>query len=135
MKKVKSGRVWLVVLFVAFMFSAVACMPGSYSNVSPDKAKGMIKSGGAELLLLDVRTPGEYKSEGHIKNSLLIPINLLESKLGEISAYKDKDIIVYCAVGGRSSRASSILSEKGFKKIYNMTGGIKEWKRLGYAVE
>ena len=135
MKGIKLRKGWLVVLFVAFMFSAVACMPGAYNNVSPDKAKVMIQSGGAELLLLDVRTPGEYKSEGHLKNSVLIPINVLELKLGEISAYKDKDIIVYCAVGGRSSRASSILSEKGFKKIYNMTGGIKEWKRLGYAVE
>ena len=135
MKKIKSGRIWAVVLFLAFMFSAAACMPGAYSNVSPDKAKGMIQSGGAELLVLDVRTPGEYKSDGHIKNSLLIPINVLEAKLGEISAYKDKDIIVYCAVGGRSAKASSILSEKGFNKVYNMTGGIKEWKRLGYSVE
>lgn len=135
MKGIKSGKGWLVVLFVTFIFSGTGCMPGAYNNVSPDKVKGMITSGGGELLLLDVRTPGEYKSEGHIKNSLLIPINLLETKLEEISAYKDKDIIVYCAVGGRSSRASGILSEKGFKKVYNMTGGIKEWKRLGYAVE
>ena len=135
MKGMKSGRIWFGVLFLAFMFSAAACMPGAYSNVSPDKAKGMIKSGGRELLILDVRTPVEYKGEGHLKNSLLIPINILEAKLGEISAYKDKDVIVYCAVGGRSSRASTLLSEKGFKKIYNMTGGIREWKRLGYEVE
>ena len=135
MKEIKPGRVWLVVLLVAFMFSAVACMPGAYNNIPPDKAKGMIKSGSANLLVLDVRTPGEYNSEGHLKNSVLIPINVLETKLEAISAYKDKDIIVYCAVGGRSAKASSILSEKGFKKIYNMTGGIKEWKRLGYAVE
>lgn len=135
MKEIKSGKAWLTVLFFLFMFNGASCMAGAYNNVSPDKVKGMIKSGGDELLLLDVRTPGEYKSEGHLKNSILIPINLLESKLGEISAYKDKDIIVYCAVGGRSSRASSILSEKGFKKVYNMTGGIKEWKRLGYSVE
>lgn len=135
MKVIKPGKGWLIALFLAFMFIGAGCMPGAYNNVSPDKAKGMIKSGGGELLLLDVRTPGEYKSEGHIKNSLLIPINVLETKLEEISAYKDKDIIVYCAVGGRSAKASSILSEKGFKKVYNMTGGIKEWKRLGYTVE
>ena len=125
----------LLVLFVVLMISGLGCMPGSYNNISPDKAKDMIKSGGAELLLLDVRTPGEYKGEGHLKNSVLIPINVLEAKVGEISAYKDKDVVVYCAVGGRSAKASAILSEKGFKKIYNMTGGIKEWKRLGYAVE
>ncbi|MDT8316709.1 MAG: rhodanese-like domain-containing protein [bacterium] len=125
----------LLVLFVLFIFSGAACMAGAYNNVSPDKAREMIRSGGAELLLLDVRTFGEYKSDGHLKNSVLIPINLLESKLGEISAYKDRDIIVYCAVGGRSAKASGILSEKGFKKVYNMKGGIKEWKRLGYEVE
>lgn len=125
----------LLVLFVVLMFSGLGCMPGSYNNISPDKAKEMIKSGGAELLLLDVRTPGEYKGEGHLENSVLIPINVLEAKVGEISAYKDKDVVVYCAVGGRSAKASGILSEKGFKNIYNMSGGIKEWKRLGYAVE
>ena len=135
MKGLKSRKGWHLILFAAFMFSIAGCMTGAYSNVSPDKAKEMIKSGGNELLLLDVRTPGEYKNEGHLKNARLLPINLLESKLGELSAYKDRDIIVYCAVGGRSSRGSAILSEKGFKKVYNMTGGIKEWKRLGYVVE
>jgi len=135
MKGINLMKDRLLLLFVALVFSGLGCMAGSYNNISPDKAKEMIKSGGADLLLLDVRTSGEYKNDGHLKNSVLIPINLLEAKVGEISAYKDKDVVVYCAVGGRSARASGILSEKGFKRIYNMTGGIKEWKRLGYAVE
>ena len=125
----------LLMIFSVLMAAGIGCMPGSYANISPDKAKEMLNSGGSGLLLLDVRTPGEYKGEGHLKNAVLIPINILEAKLGEISAYKEKDVIVYCAVGGRSSKASALLSEKGFKKVYNMTGGINEWKRLGYAVE
>lgn len=112
-----------------------ACMEGGYKNISPKEAKQMISSEGKNLLILDVRTPGEYNNEKHIKNSLLIPINVLEARISEIEAYRERNIIIYCKVGGRSSRASTLLAGKGFKNIHNMTGGITEWKQLGYEVE
>lgn len=115
--------------------TGTACIAGGYKNISPAEAKKMINSGGKELLILDVRTPGEYKNEKHIKNSVLIPISVIESRVSEIETYRDKNVIVYCKVGGRSSRASNYLVNKGFKKIHNMTGGITQWKELGYDVE
>ena len=71
--------------------------------------------------LLDVRSPGEW-AQGKIGSSKLISIadpNFLEqaSKLD-----KSKPVFVYCAVGGRSSRASAILQQAGFKQVYNLTG-------------
>ena len=71
--------------------------------------------------LLDVRSPGEW-AQGKIGSSKLISIadpNFLEqaSKLD-----KSKPVFVYCAVGGRSSRASAMLQQAGFKQVYNLTG-------------
>ena len=71
--------------------------------------------------LLDVRSPGEW-AQGKIGSSKLISVadpNFLEqaSKLD-----KSKPVFVYCAVGGRSSRASAILQQAGFKQVYNLTG-------------
>lgn len=71
--------------------------------------------------LLDVRSPGEW-AQGKIGSSKLISVadpNFLEqaSKLD-----KSKPVFVYCAVGGRSSRASAMLQQAGFKQVYNLTG-------------
>ena len=50
------------------------------------------------------------------------------------SVDKNKKTIVYCALGGRSSKACVILKEQGFKEVYNMKGGIKGWNVHGKKV-
>ena len=86
-----------------------------------------------DLLLLDVRTKGEYE-KGHLENATLIPVQILTGRVNEIADFRDRKVIVYCAVGGRSSKASAYLSGQGFKKVYNMSGGIKAWSGLGYEI-
>ena len=82
-------------------------------------------------LLLDVRTRGEY-SNGHIENAMLIPVQELQNRVGELSAYKHSDILIYCATGNRSTVASKILVDNGFKRIMNMRYGIYEWAKNKY---
>ncbi len=82
--------------------------------------------------LIDVRTEEEYES-GHIKGSVNIPVDSLESKLGKVA--RDKKIIVYCKLGSRSRRAAKILVDNGFKEVYNMVGGIEEWKEEDFLLE
>jgi len=74
--------------------------------------------------LLDVRQPGEY-GQNHIPGGVLIPLPELQDRAGELNL--QKPTIVYCAVGGRSRVAAQILAGKGFKEIYNLSGGIKAW--------
>jgi rhodanese-related sulfurtransferase len=45
---------------------------------------------------------------------------------------KNKPVFIYCAVGGRSRGASTILAKKGFKQIYDLEGGINTWQSLGF---
>lgn len=84
-----------------------------------------------EIFILDVRTQEEYDA-GHIEDSTLIPVQVIDKRLDEIP--KDKKILVYCRTGHRSVQASEILVNNGFKEVYNMKGGIIGWTDAGYEV-
>jgi len=97
---------------------------GYYENISPRMVKEMMDSG-EDFVLVDVRTSKEYKS-GHLKGAKHLP-------LGEIDAWYNKldrneKTVVYCLGGVRSVEASEKLVEKGLKSVYNMEGGISDWK-------
>jgi rhodanese-related sulfurtransferase len=85
-----------------------------------------------DYLLLDVRSPGEFSDTstmasmniGHLKGAMNIDIRQLPDNLQKLDAYKDKTIYVYCSHSQRSRRASKLLSEKGFKKVININGGM-----------
>lgn len=80
-----------------------------------------------KIIILDVRSSGEYKT-GHIPNAINLPVDTLSSKLSTLNSYKDSEIVVYCASGGRSARACDILSKNGFNKVYNLSGGVSSYK-------
>ena len=92
-------------------------------NNTPEEFEAAMEG---EYLLLDVRTQAEY-DEGHINDPTLIPVDELESRLDEISEYKDKPVLVYCRSGNRSVTASNILIQNGFSEVHNLLGGIGAW--------
>lgn len=96
-----------------------------YENIDKGKLDKILKDN-KKVLILDVRTPIEFKS-GHISKAKNIPVNELSSKINTLSSYKNEEVIVYCASGMRSSNASRILSKNGFSKIYNLSGGIARY--------
>ena len=83
-----------------------------------------------KAVLLDVRTPGEFKgsgdvpSFGHFKNAININVEELPARLDEISKYKTQEVLVYCSHSHRSSRASYLLSTNGFNNVKNVSGGV-----------
>ncbi|MFC1855528.1 rhodanese-like domain-containing protein [Thermodesulfobacteriota bacterium] len=99
--------------------------------ITPEKVKELIDNK-ADIVLLDVRTAQEHNA-AHIKGVKLIPIKEIPKRLGEIP--KDKDVIVLCAVGGRSAQATKFLLDNGFTKIRDMQGGMKAWQKKGFPVE
>lgn len=80
-----------------------------------------------EFFLLDVREPDEHE-EFHIDGSTLIPLGQLPRRLGELP--RGRRIAVYCAVGGRSGRATEFLRAQGFDAV-NVRGGVRAWRLLG----
>lgn len=86
-----------------------------------------------KVILLDVRTKAEFEGTaeekfGRLKNAINIPIQELEQRIAELSAYKNTEIVVYCSHSHRSPRASYMLNQYGFKKVTNMQGGMSVWK-------
>ena len=73
--------------------------------------------------ILDVRTTGEYQS-GHIVDSILIPLQDLESRVRELPQDQGRAIVVYCRSGNRSSTAGDMLTRLRFSNVYNVLGGI-----------
>lgn len=96
----------------------------NFSNIDQEEAKKRLDREKG-IILLDVRTKEEYET-GHIKGSILLPLDNLEEEA--VNKFKDKKspIFVYCRSGNRSVRAANILIEQGYENVYNM-GGINDW--------
>lgn len=88
--------------------------------------KELHAKGDARPFLLDVRKPFEAEI-ANIGADLLIPLDQLPSRLGELETYKEEELIVHCRSGGRSGDAVKILLEAGFKKPINLKGGTLAW--------
>lgn len=87
------------------------------------------------VVILDVRTPAEYWGElGHVKGSVLIPVQELERRWSELEPLRDKTILAICRSGNRSGRAAKLLNEKGFKAL-NVEGGMLKWNEEKLPVE
>jgi len=104
-----------------------------YTDITVEEAYNMINDDISypDLIVLDVRTQGEYDSY-HICNAILIPHTELEARISELDPYKDTEIIVYCGSGVRSVIACDILESYDFTKVFNMLGGIAAWISEGY---
>ena len=85
-------------------------------------------------LLLDVRTKNEF-SQGYIKGAVLIPLQELQARAGELEQYQNQPILIYCATGNRSTTASKILLDQGYKDVMNLRMGIMGWASKGYNIE
>ncbi|WP_196885478.1 rhodanese-like domain-containing protein [Aureivirga sp. CE67] len=102
------------------------------TEISPEQLK---KAQGEKAEIIDVRTPEEYK-EGHVagaKNINVFDANFVKKM--EASYKKDQPIYLYCKAGSRSMKASKMLKEAGYTKIYNVDGGFLAWKSKNYQIE
>ncbi|NJO17619.1 MAG: rhodanese-like domain-containing protein [Thioploca sp.] len=80
-----------------------------------------------EAVILDVREENEY-IQGHILNSIHIPLNTLSDKIPRLEKYRNRPIIASCMSGNRSARACSTLKRNGFEKVHNLKGGVIAWQ-------
>ena len=76
-----------------------------------------------EMLLIDVRSPQEYK-ESHLDGAINLPLYDIEQKAQEQIKSKDTHIIIYCQSGSRSRRAMQILRQEGYENLYEIKGGL-----------
>lgn len=85
-----------------------------------------------EVLFLDAREIEEFRVS-HIQNAIHVGYNeFSHDKI--IDKSLSQPIIVYCSVGYRSEKIAEQISERGFKKVHNLYGGIFEWYNQGFKV-
>ncbi len=80
----------------------------------------------ADVQVVDVRTAGEYV-DGHLVNATNIDVLQVDFKEKVANLDKDKPVMVYCKMGGRSAKAAGILKEMGFKDVTDLEGGYSAW--------
>jgi rhodanese-related sulfurtransferase len=84
-------------------------------------------------VVLDVRDKKEFQA-GHIVNSVNIPYTALESRVDELSKYKERPLVVACKMGQHSGTAGTLLRKQGFSDVRRLTGGIAEWRNQNLPV-
>ena len=93
--------------------------------ISPAELNKM--KGEPDVVLVDVREPGELKGEiGAIEGVVNIPVGQIESRLSELD--KNKRIVTICRSGRRSAKAADILLKNGFTKVYSLEGGMQAYR-------
>jgi rhodanese-related sulfurtransferase len=106
---------------------------GDVRDVEPVELHQMLQSDSEERpVVVDVREPWEYK-QGHVPGAILIPLGQLSSRLGEL--HPETPVAVICASGSRSQSAAALLGQKGFKTVYNVSGGTSAWMYSGLPLE
>ncbi len=89
-----------------------------YKQVNVDKVRNLVLN---NAFIVDVREKNEYNN-GHIKNSINIPLSEIRGRLDEIP--KDKPVYLHCRTGQRSYNATLILQNLGYKNVINITGSF-----------
>ncbi len=107
--------------------AVVTKVPSFKENIDVAEAKSLMKAT-KEIILLDVRTPQEI-AQGKIKNAMEIDYSSPDFKEKVNKLNKNTEYIVYCAAGGRSARAVSLMKELGFTKAHNLTPGYSGWSK------
>lgn len=127
------NKPYLLVCFVltVFMASCQSDLRSDSVKLSPEVFKDSLNS--IDIQVVDVRTLEEF-NKGHINNALLI--NFHSKKFADSVGLLNtkKPVFIYCRSGKRSAKSISVFKELGFKTVYELEGGIINWRKEGFKI-
>jgi len=122
----------LPVIGVTLTGGCVRDETATIEDITPQEAFTLIQNNqnNPDFVIIDVRTLAEFVEE-HIENATNIDFysEAFRDMLNNLD--KNKTYLVYCRVGGRSGSALDIMAELNFREVYNILGGINQWKAEG----
>ncbi len=118
----------LAMTFSSFLFGTSQEEGGGYQNLMALEFEKLLKET-PDAILIDVRTASEFNA-GHIPNAKNIDWLSGAFQAAVPSFDPTKTYFLYCRSGNRSGQAANVLATKGFKKVYNMMGGIGAWSGM-----
>lgn len=95
----------------------------SFLTITP-KEFGERVRGGDDLLLVDVREPDEYEL-ARVEGARLLPLSLFNEWAPSLDP--ERETVFICHHGVRSAQVCAFLARQGFRKVYNLAGGIDSW--------
>src|SRR5205814_8533448 len=98
------------------------CNSKMQHELTPDQLKQCLGS----VVLIDVREPGEFAA-GFIEGARNLPLGRVPHELDSIP--RDRDVVLYSAMGARSGRALEILRAAGFTRAAHLKGGFMAWSK------
>ena len=104
-------------------------------SVSPRQFKQLLEQhqGNADVVLLDIRTPREFK-QGHIQGAVLLDYYSRDF-VERLKAFdRGKTYLVYCRSGNRSGKSLPLFEQLGFRHAYHLETGINGWLKERYPV-
>ena len=111
---------------------ATAATRPNVVNINPQQLHERLESG-EPLILVDVRSPGEFQWDGHIAGARLLPLPALSSRIDELP--KDQTIVCVCRSGNRSQVACEMLLRAGFQDVVNLSQGMIGWQRSRFETQ
>ncbi|MCP4847400.1 MAG: rhodanese-like domain-containing protein [Verrucomicrobiaceae bacterium] len=129
----KSMLSWLAFAVITTPVSWGQKATTGHQNISAVSAKKLIsrlKKEEKKLVILDVRTPEEYKTS-HIAGAKLLDFLADDFKASLAKLDKTKVYLLHCRSGSRSSSAFALMKRLGFKSVYHLDGGILAWRKAG----
>ena len=94
-------------------------------EISPQDVARMRREGG-DFVLIDCRTPEEHET-ARIDGAMLVPMQELSVRIGELRRFEDRPLVIFCHKGKRAMSVTAVLRELGFENVRSMAGGIHRW--------
>ncbi len=99
-----------------------------------DGLREAVRSGASGLVVVDVRSPGEFAA-AHIRGSYNLPLDALPEVVSQLGGLRDETVALVCRTGMRASQAATILRNAGLESARVLAGGIDGWERAGLPLD
>jgi len=97
-------------------------------NVDQVKAK---LDRGEKFMLVDVREESEWAKD-HVNGAIYLGRGIIERDIEQRIPDADTEIVLYCGGGFRSALVADNLQKMGYRNVFSMDGGIRDWRQKGY---
>lgn len=120
---------WLLsstlIVLLLLLFIEEARAKGLLGQLSPQELVQLINRESA--VVVDIRNRDAFQT-GHIVGALNFPQAELEKNFDKLGKYKDRPIVIVCAMGQKAAEIAVKLTQQNFERVHVLSGGVNAWK-------
>ena len=107
---------------------------GEGQGAAGDGLREAVRSGASGLVVVDVRSPGEFAA-AHIRGSYNLPLDALPEVAPRLRSLRDETVALVCRTERMASQAETLLRNDGVESTRVLAGGIEGWERAGLPLD